>query len=384
MATINISAARNPATGKIQGSYDPTLMVQGGSLSDIRWMATGGLTDGGSLFINTSALSFTTPESLNYLGHGTGWMYSNSVGTQLQTHSTTTALGSKTWEYEYNATPNREIVVDGGIRHLKAKIWASTGDFFDAAGMLNYDVGRATTVGDRLIQYSRGKCTVGAGNTNDDSFQMKSQRIGAYKNLDTNVNNSAYLKNYGSGCTLDIYNDVSGSSENYYTRGINKKGQPYTELWQWKQNTPNVADGSHIITSCRADLFSGLVIRKVMAKADHIGNANPERPRWIKWQDYLGNRGKNGTETLQTDVEWLCTDFYAQLNGTLFVIANSATLSSATQICPLVPTAFTSSTSWGLRLWRGGITTGYDTCYLHMLDADMNSVVAKNLQSGAA
>ena len=249
--------------------------------------------------------------------------------------------------------------------------------------MINFYVGRPTVAGDRLIAYNRGRCTVqGAGANEPASFQMKDTRMGAYKNLETNVFNSAYCKSYASGTgeTIDAYDDSDPTvgGEFYYSRGINKKGAHYSELWQWTLNTPDMSDGGHLIVSKRDDVAGGQITKSSLLYPNNIQSGKPEMPCWIKWQQTVQNRGANGTQTLQTDVEWLNTDFFAQLNGSVFVIANNAVFTSATEFTHVVPLQFDSTGRWWVRQWKGKLAD-YSNAYIHLLDENLNSVVSQKL-----
>lgn len=379
MTAINITANRDPISGKLKGSALSENITVAGSLAGLRLTIQNGLVDGGLLKIESSAHAFETPESFNYLGFGRGWLYTNPDGTHFRDVTVQTATGSQLWDYEGGVAGDnqRYIHTIDGLKYLRSMLWSSTGADESGGGMINWDSGRLTIPGDRLYMYSRSRCTVGTGTSENGDFQMKDERMGAYANLNVNVANSGYLKSYGGGGTLTtdkVHNPPAQaeSGEEYFSRGINKKGAHYTQLWRWKVNTPDVADGGHYIFSKRDDVAGGVALKSSLLAPDHVQSLNPETPRFCKFQEYLGNRSG------QSDVEWIHTDMYAQLNGSMFVIANNAALTSMTEYTPLILEQANSTGSWWMRLWKGKISS-YTGTYIHLLDADLNSIASQQL-----
>lgn len=344
--------------------------VSGGTAA-MSYYAPNGFNTARKIVISSTTLTFTEPEYVNFLGFGLGWMYLNAIGTPLANHTNNTLHGVKEVNYEGNAQGvmrNRRIYSDGTTRFLRmetntASPWASVG-----GGMINMDMGRDLTPTDFVYSFNTGKCAIGSGKVNGYP-QLKDARIGPTINLpEGNQDSSAYLKTFDTGTTVDVYLDAA-SAERYTPNGLNNHGRLYSHGWVWKQNTPDVENGWHIVQSIE-DGKAAYDKREAYSPSygytrNHIKSNTVKRPRWSKWQAYIGNL------TTEANIYWDTTDFYTQLNGTIFVLANNSTITSATRFVPMIVTDFISSASVELNLYAGH-TGGFAGNTIFALDSELN------------
>jgi len=96
---------------------------------------------------------------------------------------------------------------------------------------------------------------------------------------------------------------------------------------------------------------------------DHIRTTSASRPRWSKYQAYLGNL------TTEQNIYWDTTDFYTQLNGTLFFIKKA----DSSRALPMVITDFISSSSVELNLYTGHVGE-YVGAVIFACDSQLNVI----------
>lgn len=357
------------------GTAPPDSPPESGGNAAMSYYAPNGFNTARKIVISSETLTFQEPEYVNFLGFGLGWMYLNPIGTVLATHSNNTMHGSKVVNYEASGQigANRRIYSDGVTRLLRTEI--NTGSFpgSSAGSMINMGIGRDLTPSDFVYSFNVGRCVIGSGHTaGAGTPQLKDARIG--KNVDIfDVNNSAYIKSFASGPTLDqYYKETEGSAaaghDRYFPYGINKEGRLYSNGWLWKQNTPDVADGYHLIHGYE-DTQSGYFRNEPFGNGsygrDHIKSNSLSRPDHSKWQAYIGNM------TTETDIYWDTGDFYTQVNGTIFALADNSVITSATRFIPLIPTDFINSGSVELNLYAGH-TGGFEGNTIFALDSELN------------
>lgn len=349
----------------------------GGDAESIAWSAPDGFADGCSLIVASAAHVFAVPDRLIYLGFGTGWLYAQDDGTAFANHSVITISGTEHFVGEANPLPARRIATVDGRKFLHTRFVSAESPHLVGAGMINWDTGSIMQPGDRPYMYRVSRMRVGSGATN---FQWKAERIGAFANLpEGNANHpSAYLKHFSqSGPVVTTYSGSGATSEFYFEEAMNKLGIYAIQGWQWKLNTPDLSDGGMITHGSRL-LASSTYKREIPARSGPtypnglITSATSNRPRYLKVQDYVGNLVDS------TDIDLWTTDYFWQLNGSLFVLADHADLSAARAWTPLVPTQV-SGTTWTLRLWRG-MLPHYGGTHLFLLDADLNVVASAPLQ----
>lgn len=354
--------------------------VSGGNAA-MSYYAPNGFNTARKIVISSTTLTFTQPDYVNFLGYGLGWMYINPIGTPLSSHTNNTLHGVKTVNYEGNAQGdmrNRRIYSDGVTRFLRmecntASPWASVG-----AGTINMDMGRNLNPSDFVYSFNVGKCVITSGKV-PKSPQLKDARIGQFADLpsgDQPNANSLYVKAQGDGPAVDcIYIETEGGladgHDRYFPYGINREGHLYGQGLLWKQNTPDVANGYHIAQAYE-DTLSNYYTQIPFSPTygytyDHIHTTSASRPRYSKWQGYIGNL------TTEQGIYWDTGDFYTQLNGTIFVLANSSTITSATRFVPMIVTDFISSGSVELNLYAGH-TGGFAGNTIFALDSQLNVI----------
>ena len=352
----------------------------GGSAETLAWSAPDGIADGRDLIVTSGIHTFTEPEKLIYLGFGGGWLYSQSDGTAFADHSVTTISGTEHFVGESNPLPARTVVTVDGRKYLHTRFVSTDNPNLVGAGMINWDTGSNLLPGDRPYMYRVSRMSVGSGATN---FQWKAERIGAFANLPAGAANhpSAYLKHFSqTGPVVTTYSGSGASSEFYFEESMNKLGIYAMQGWQWKQNTPDVADGGMITHGSRLSDNNTYKL-EIPARSgptypdNLITSATTNRPRYMKVQDYVGNLVNS------QDIDLWTTDYFWQLNGSLFVIADHASLDAAQRWTPVVPTHVTGNT-WTLRLWRG-MLPDYRGAHLFLLDADLNVVASVALEQDA-
>lgn len=354
--------------------------VSGGTAA-MSYYAPNGFNTARKIVISSETLTFQEPEYVNFLGYGLGWMYLNPIGTPLSNHSNNTLHGVKTVNYEGNAQGamrNRRIYSDGVTRFLRmetntASPWASVG-----GGTINMDMGRNLVPSDFVYSFNVGKCVIGSGKV-PQYPQLKDHRIGQYADLPSGDHpnaNSVYVKAQGGGSAIDAYYiETEGGAnvghDRYFPHGINREGHLYGQGLLWKQNTPDVANGYHIAQAYEDSLsnyYTQIPFSPTYGYTyDHIHTTSASRPRYSKWQAYIGNL------STEQDILWDTTDFYTQLNGTIFVLANNATITNATRFVPMIITDFISSESVELNLYAGHVG-GFEGNTIFALDSQLNVI----------
>ena len=360
------------------GTAPPDSPPESGGNAAMSYYAPNGFNTARKIVISSETLTFTEPEYVNYLGFGLGWMYLNPIGTPLSNHSNNTLHGVKTVNYEGNAQGamrNRRIYSDGVTRFLRmecntASPWESVG-----AGTINMDMGRNLTPSDFVYSFNVGKCVIGSGKV-PKSPQLKDHRIGQNADLVGDGAHSLYVKAQGDGSAVDLYFiETEGGTvvghDRYFPYGINREGHLYGQGLLWKQNTPDVANGYHIAQAYE-DTLSNYYTQIPFSPTygytyDHIRSTSASRPRFSKWQAYIGNL------STEQDILWDTTDFYTQLNGTIFVLANNSTITSATRFVPMIVTDFISSESVELNLYAGHVG-GFEGNTIFALDSQLNVI----------
>lgn len=363
------------------GTAPPDSPPESGGNAAMSYYAPNGFNTARKIVISSETLTFTEPEYVNFVGFGLGWMYLNPIGTPFQSHTTNTLHGAKPVVYENDAQGdmrNRRIYSDGTTRFLRmetrtASPWASVG-----GGMINMDMGRNLTPSDFVYSFNVGKCVIGSGIVSNYP-QLKDHRIGQYADLpngDQANANSLYVKWQGGNHAVDnYYIETEGGSvighDRYFAAGINRDGNLYGQGILWKQNTPDVADGYHKVQAYEdgvSNYYTAVPFSPSHGYTyDHIRTTSASRPRWSKYQAYIGNL------TTEQDIYWDTTDFYTQLNGTIFVLANSSTITSATRFVPMIVTDFISSSSVELNLYAGHVGS-FDGSTIFALDSQLNVI----------
>jgi len=363
------------------GTAPPDSPPESGGTAAMSYYAPNGFNTARKIVISSSTLTFTEPEYVNFLGFGLGWMYLNPIGTPFHSHTNNTLHGVKTVGYEGDAQGdmrNRRIYSDGTTRFLRmetntASPWASVG-----GGMINMDMGRNLTQSDFVYSFNVGKCVIGSGRVAGYP-QLKDHRIGQYANLppDEANANSLYVKAQGDGAAVDLYfietegGLVVGHDKYFPLGGINREGNLYGHGLLWKQNTPDVADGYHVGQAWEDGVTSYYTVVPFAPTYgytyDHIRTTSPNRPRWSKWQGTVQN------VTTEQDIYWDTTDFYTQLNGTIFVLANNSAITSATRFVPMIITDFISGESVELNLYAGHVG-GFEGNTIFALDSQLNVI----------
>lgn len=365
------------------GTAPPDSPPESGGNAAMSYYAPNGFNTARKIVISSETLTFTEPEYVNFLGYGLGWMYLNPIGTPLSGHTNNTLHGVKTVNYEGNAQGdmrNRRIYSDGVTRFLRmecntASPWASVG-----GGMINMDMGRNLTPSDFVYSFNVGKCVIGSGKV-PNYPQLKDHRIGQYANLPDGEHpnaNSLYVKAQGGGAAIDAYYiETEGGStvghDRYFPEGgINRDSNLYGQGILWKQNTPDIEDGYHKINAYedgKTNYYTKIPSFWPTSgyTYDHIRSTSASRPRWSKYQAYIGNL------TTEQDIYWDTTDFYTQLNGTIFVLANNSTITSATRFVPMIVTDFISSESVELNLYAGHVG-GFEGNTIFALDSQLNII----------
>lgn len=345
----------------------------GGSVEALAWTAPDGIADGNALIVTSSKHPLSPPDRLIYLGFGAGWLYSQSDGTAFSNHSLATISGTEHFVGEASPLNARRVVTVAGRKFLHTRFLSAEDPDLVGAGMINWDTGASMQPGDRPYMYRVSRMSVGSGPTN---FQWKAERIGAYANLPEGAANypSAYLKHFSqTGPVVTTYGGSGSGSEFYFEESMNKLGNYAMQGWQWKQNTPDAADGGMLTHGSRI-LAGHTYTREIPGRSgptypnDLITSASANRPRYLKVQDYVGNIVSS------TNIDLWTTDYFWQLNGSMFVLADNASLNAAQVWTPVVPTGIAGNT-WTLRLWRG-MLADFDGAHLFLLDADLNVVAS--------
>lgn len=184
------------------------------------------------------------------------------------------------------------------------------------------------------------------------TVQIKGARIGSDKNVSGTADNSAYIKQDKGNQTVEVLcytGHENPKSFSVQSRGLQMDGMETTTLWQWKINTTDADDGGmHIMcgkggsVTIRRPTRSTAPINPIdIVKSDGEGF-----PRWLKFQDYIGNNDDNaeGIEIIRSDMLW-------QINGDAFVLTDGSTLAESTVIYPLLPLKIEGNT-WRLKLWN--------------------------------
>lgn len=351
----------------------PDVSRSGGTLEALAWSAPQGLVDGGDLIITSNTHTFYAPDKLIYLGFGTGWLYDRPDESNFVGHTVQTITGAESFIYENGEAGARKVKTVDGIKYLYTDFYSDDNPTRNRALFINYDTGNPLAPGDKPFMYRVSRMTVGQGSP---AFQWKAERMGMTANLGTGNDGfpSIYVKNTESGPSIDSLNGGGDATGYYFSTGLNKLGNVTMCGIQWLQNTPDVADGGiTIIGSVAGETYS----REIPTNSGGgLGNGiitsdTPNRPRWLKVQDYIGNRDP---DTPETNIELWTTDFYWSVNGSMFVIADSSDLYTAELWTPVVPVSVSSSKNeWTLRLWRGQLGD-YVNKYLFLLDDDLNVV----------
>lgn len=374
----------SPSSNVVGGTTLPEAATGGveGGTAAFGWNAPDGIVDGNDLIISSDTYTFTPPSKLIWMGFGAGWLYEQPDDTEFLGHSVVTVSGTETFTAETTPGENlRLIKTVEGRKYLYTDFVSTEHPSRVGAGMINWDTGADMVPGDRPYMFRVSRMSVETGPT---TFQWKGERIGAYENLPdgTASNPSVYLKSFSGGPTVTTYNSAGGASEFYFDEGLNKFGEYSMTGFQWRQNTPGQTDGAVITHGSR--ISSGVnYIRQIPTRSDSslpnglITDANTNRPRWMKVQDYVGNIVSS------SNIELWTTDFFWQLNGTMFVIADNPVLDDAQIWTPLVPKIIHSSDTWTMRLWKG-MLSDYDSAYLFLLDQDLNVITSTSLQGTVA
>lgn len=352
--------------------------VSGGSMETIAWTAPNGLSDGKTITVSSSAHTFVQPEKYIYLGFGDGWLYEQESGAPLSEFIADTANGAVPLLYEDDAGSARRIVYDfQGKKWLRTLTKDPSNGNLDAGGMMSLDAGRSLTPGDCCYMFSTGKLTFIRPEDEGKKFQLKCERIGAGE-FSTDDPNSAYVKFDASGGSPSItaYEGSGSNARTYYTssNGIQNDGLITNTAWSWKMNTPDVQDGHMYLASAKGGVFRRGEPTNSSAPNQPRGiikSASTSVPRHLKLQDYVGNndQGAVGIEILRTDLFW-------QINGSVFILADNANLSQATNFTPLVPISI--GDSWEFRLWRGQLSD-YEGAHIHLLDDTLAPIVGVSL-----
>lgn len=370
---ILLKNATSPFYDSARPQGDVNAPASGGT-AQFAYSAPNGIQDGKSITITTNLHTFVTPEKFNWLGHGKGWLYDTADGLPFENVEITTPLGLQRWEYEDAPGSERRFVATiNGRKYLRSLLRPPNNLNLKGCGTINWDAGRALGPGDFTYMFSSGKISVGSGSLS--ALQLKDERIGAYKNLPsgaTDSDNSVYIKHYDSNNPIldPIIGNVSKPC--YYAKGLSKN-QAYSQGWVWKQNTPDVPDGYNIVQAVQEG-NPGYICEEPFRTSESIypraviRSTSAERPKWLKWQGFAGN-----TQPDHLNIEWLKTDLFAQLNGSIFILADAAVLASATNFHPLVPISFNSNKSWTLSLWKG-MLPNYSNAHVHLLDSRLASV----------
>lgn len=345
-----------------------------GGTAAFAWSATQ-LEDGGIIRITSNTHTFTQPDKYVWLGHGDGWLEDQTDGTMFQDLTIPTALGNESIDYEDPAGTARRLVYTlNGRKYLRSVLTPDNAGTANA-GFINWDTGSTIPALQHVFMYSRARATPAAGHENE-LIQLKQERIGQNPNIDGNDWNSFYYKQ-DPGNSQSIIDSYEGTSvvKNYAfgNNGVRTDGKLTTQLINWKINTADANDGHLYVSNVKDGVYTKSTPLDSGNAATGIIRSNAsELPRRMKHQGYRGNNS-----TMPT-LELLITDIFWQRGGSIFVLADNTTLSSATCFCPLVPTAFNGGNDWSLRLWRGEMSNYRRACLI-LLDSALNQVASVNI-----
>lgn len=374
---LAVSLGLNPVTNKYESGYVSTYALSG-SNGALSWEATA-KADGA--YLRVSAPGLTAPDSLNFLGFGRGWLYSQTDGTKLaQSISVRTALGNESFVYEYGlGAEMREVYSEGSQKFLKSVLFPG-GDSSQAkvgAGMVNWDSGAEIVPGKVVRMYRRERCTMRVEDAGK-LFQIKGPRIRAAINSAGNHWNSCYVKqDYSTGAVAsDCY---EGTGARVYFAGDNAlqaDGQMTGFSWSWKVNTPDLLDGSQSFVCSKGGDY--VVDIPYISSAPNnptsiVKSTATERPRWLMWQDYIGNNGASAQ-----DIEIVATDWYVQVGGSYLIITDNVNPALRTKHCPLVLEYQDGSGKLVYRLWKGDMTD-YSTAAIALIADDGSDIYAAAL-----
>lgn len=366
----------DPLTGK--GQSDEYVNPISGGTSAFAWSSPSALADGGEITITSDTYTFATPEKLAIIGFGQGWLAGAAEDAPLVDHTVSTITGTEGIDYEYTPVNSKRFVktVDGS-KYLRALI-SGTDAGAANAGFINYDTGSDFAAGEYSFMYSRARITLRPEDTGLTPPQFKQDRIGAAANLEGDVYNSCYVKQDPGGGTpaITVYPGNAGSGAYYFSGGVLDDGHVTDYAWCWKQNTPDMEDGNQWHITAKNGSFTRS--RPYFSGAPNyptgiIKSSSPLRPRWMKYQDYIGN-------TAAIDAEILRTDIFLQKNGSLFFIADSADPATCTMFCPLVPIQINNSGSWKFKLWKGRLSD-YSNASIFVLNENLELIVGVDLHA---
>lgn len=350
-----------------------------GGDSILSWSAPQGLKDGGELIISSETITFIEPESFAFIGFGSGWLEDQPDGAKFVSHAVNTALGEQQFIAEDSPSNSRRSVARiGGIPFLKSML---SGDSATNAnsGFINWDSGRPLAPGDRAFMYSRARITLRPEDVGQES-QFKQERMGPVQSLSSEGDsaNSAYVRQAkdSDGMGVTCY-EGSLSARSYSFPGGTIKDGVLTDFgWLWKQNTVDQQDGAMYTISARSGKY--LRAAPYISSSPHNPNGviktpSEQRPRWLKWQDYVGNNSS------LRNAEVIRTDMYVQINGShYFFLGDNPDPAKCTRFCKLIPTEFKSSSSWKFNLWKGALSS-YNNAAIFVLDQDLNFVAGVSL-----
>lgn len=362
------------APGVAFNSSGVPLGVPSGSTGNgsLAWTAPQGLENGKPITITSATETFEQPRKQIHLGFGSGWLYSQPDGTLFPESLT---VNGEVWDQIMGSTDarfqNPVVVSLGSRKFLRVTLKPGAAEYPYGSRVLAWDAGGEITNADVAYVYKSSRLTIGTLPSNN--YQWKQLRIWSTTELEGDGANEAYIP-YGTNGWGRVAVSIGQSGDVGYNatvpRGVVGGGLWSSFGWAWRPNTVDQADGE-MATHYKVEGTPGFIRRNPINANTHpvdpIRSDSPRRPRYMMTQDYIGNTSP-GDGDFTIDV----TDLYFKLGGDLFLLADSADLTTCTaNPTPLVPVSFDGPARWTFNLWLGEMAS-FAGKYIHRLDSMLN------------
>ena len=368
------NAAHNTATTVIGNRATPDVSLNvaavaaGSALSGgtdaFSWSAADGLVNGKELVVSTTGSFGTGPTKQIVMGFGQGFLYDNSVGTSLSSH--TDALSNEDWSYSavYGA---KKVVLENGIRALLTDESNENSSGSLVPGFHGWDAGANLANDEKLFISRLTKARATAVGVGGSTSQYKEVRLSDQNGFGTNGDN--YLKinpgNLSHSTGGGVWTLESDSNTLY-----SGPGPAMGDKWARLDNiiemgTLGTDDGSVIGTTISPGTDSVIrnddyIFSSGATSKSAIMHSSGMRTRWVLFQEYF---------SYGTEVEIFVSDYLIQIGSFARVELADTDDPSTTTEAYILPVKSWSTSTVTLHLWKAFFSS-FTGKFLHFYDED--------------